>query len=260
MIMLQVAGFIFIHMCVFWAWYRWANNPSVVDVGWASGLTLSGLIYLFSQGVDFRTLVLSVILLLWGGRLGLYLWLTRIRQGKVDKRYMSLSEDWKIAKPLGFFLNFQLQGFLILIVSMPWFFAAKVTVSQPGLLDWAAVCLALFAIVMETIADLQLQAFKKQDSGQVCNQGLWALCRHPNYFFEWLVWCAFTLFALTHSFGWVAIVSPLTLYWVMTQVTGPMTERGSIKSRGKLYKRYQDNTPMFFPKYLTRLFAGKGGR
>jgi len=30
---------------------------------------------------------------------------------------------------------------------------------------------------------------KKEDKiNQVCNVGLWSCCRHPNYFFEWMVW------------------------------------------------------------------------
>lgn len=257
MIFLFVIGFVFLHMSAFWVWYRVAHNPSVIDIGWASGLTFSGLIYLNSQTLSLRSNFLSLILIIWGLRLGLYLWFTRIRHREVDKRYTALSEDWKIAKPLGFFLNFQLQGFFILIVSLPWLFASKALITTPNILDWFALILALFAIAMETLADYQLLLFKRKHSNTVCTRGLWSLCRHPNYFFEWLTWCAFTLFALTHPFGWLAITSPLTLYWLMTQVTGPLTEKGSIESRGELYLRYQKNTPMFFPKFLIPSFFRK---
>lgn len=248
MMIIWVGGFIFLHMSAFWLWYRLAHNPSVVDIGWASGLTLSGLIYLASHGITLRSTLLSLILILWGMRLGFYLWFTRIRHGEVDKRYQTLSDNWKIAKPLGFFLNFQLQGVLILIISLPWFFASKVEISTLGWFDWLALTLALFAIAMEGLADYQLHRFKQTSTNQVCNQGLWSLCRHPNYFFEWLTWCAFTLFAFSNPLGWIAIISPVTLYLIMTKVTGPMTEKGSIKSKGDLYLQYQKKTPMFFPK------------
>lgn len=246
--LIEIVYFIvFLHMCLVWCLYRYLKNPSVVDVGWASGLTLSGLIYLFSETCSTRTIILGVVLVLWGGRLGLYLWYNRIRLGHVDKRYTNLSDNWKIAKPLGFFLNFQLQGLLIMIVATPWYFSGKALIQSPNALDYFAIILAILALTGETIADNQLQNYKRAPSGLVCSIGLWHYTRHPNYFFEWLVWCAFSLFGFAHSYGYIGLISPLTLYLIMTKITAPMTEAGSIKSRGQAYLEYQKATPMFFP-------------
>ncbi|HRD69900.1 MAG TPA: DUF1295 domain-containing protein [Legionella sp.] len=247
MLILLVAVVLFIHMCVVWGIYRYLKNPSVVDVGWASGLTLSGLLYLWIPSISFRTLILGLILILWGARLGIYLWYTRIRLGHVDKRYTSLSSQWKIAKPLGFFLNFQLQALLILVISIPWYFSGTAEADRLTGLDYFALALAIGALVGETIADNQLQEFKQKNKGKVCDVGLWHYSRHPNYFFEWLIWCAFALFGFAHSYGLIGLISPLTLYLLMTQITGPMTEAESLKSRGKAYEEYQKSTPMFFP-------------
>lgn len=237
---------LFLHMCLFWVWYQCTNNPSVVDVGWASGLTLAGLLYLLSGALSWRSVVLGAALLLWGVRLGGYLWWTRIRHKKVDKRYLALSDNWKISKPLGFFLNFQLQGVLIFVISLPWYFTASASVFS--MLDAMGIALFLTALLLETTADRQLQDFKKQFPGEVCNQKLWRYSRHPNYFSDWLVWCAFTLFALSAPQGWIAIVSPIMLYLIMTRITAPMTEAGSLASRGERYRQYQQTTSMFFPR------------
>lgn len=242
-----IAVLISLHMTGIWIWYRISNNPSVVDVGWALGLTLSGLVILNVTPRTVRHDVFSVLLLLWGLRLAIYLWFTRIRKGIVDKRYLTLSQDWKIAKPLGFFLNFELQGLFILMLSVPWFFvylSANTTLSK---LDYVAVVLAIVALSAETLADYQLHVFKRAHPGKVCNQGLWFYSRHPNYFFEWLIWLAFSLFALSHPFGWLGLISPLTLYLLMTRITAPMTEDGSLQSRGQAYLDYQQVTPFFFP-------------
>ncbi|KTD49315.1 DUF1295 domain-containing protein [Legionella quateirensis] len=247
-LILIVYCILFIHMCLIWCLYRYLKNPSIVDVGWASGLTLSGLIYLFANPVSTRALILGSLLLLWGGRLGFYLWYTRIRIGHVDKRYINLSDHWKIAKPLGFFLNFQLQGLLIGIIVIPWYFCGASAVDALSSIDYLGILLAVIGLTGESMADLQLQKYKHAPSGPVCTLGLWYYSRHPNYFFEWLVWCAFTLFGLTHSIGFIGLISPLTLYLIMTQITGPMTEAGSIKSRGQAYIDYQKTTPMFFPR------------
>lgn len=252
MIFLLALSVMFLHMLLIWVWYLYRGNPSVVDVGWASGLTLIGFLYLYSQPLSYRSNSLSLLLLLWGGRLGLYLWLTRIRRGKIDQRYISLSEKWKMNKPLGFLLNFQLQGLLILIISLPWYFVSISDAQHLKWLDYFAIFLALISIILESIADRQLQKFKKQHSGKLCNTGLWGLSRHPNYFFEWLTWCSFAIFAFATTNGWLASISPLLLYVIMTRVTGPMTEAQSIKSKGNAYLEYQQNTPMFFPKLFRK--------
>lgn len=246
MIFLVVMAFIFIHMCVIWCLYRYLKNPGVVDVGWCSGLTLTGLLYLFSFPISLRNVLLSTILILWGARLGLYLWFSRIMKGIVDKRYLELSSHWKMAKPLGFFLNFQLQGLLIFIISLSWFYIAS-TAQELSWLDFIGIGIALIGIAGEALADYQLQQFKKEFPGAVCEQGLWNYSRHPNYFFECLVWGAFALIGLQHPYGVIGLISPLTLYLLMIKITGPMTEDGSIKARGNAYLEYQKHTNMFFP-------------
>lgn len=243
-----VALEIILAMTIAWLIYIYKKNPGVVDVAWGIVLTLSGLSYLLSKPLQPYSMVVSFILLIWGIRLSGFLWWTRIRKNEMDKRYVKISEGWTISKSIGFLANYQLQGFFIFIISLPFYFIAN----RPGAsflpLDYFASFLALFSILMETIADQQLEQWKKHRKGTLCNQGLWSLSRHPNYFFEWLTWCAFCLFALSHSFGWISIISPLCLYLIMTKITGPLTERGSIESKGDAYREYQNNTPMFFPK------------
>ncbi len=235
-------------MSLIWLWYRITNNPSVVDVGWASGLTLSGLIYLSQSPLSIRTVILGTALLMWGLRLGGYLWWARIRQKHVDKRYTALSNSWTIKKPLGFFINFQLQGLFIFIVSICWYFISLSTAKNITFVDIAALIFFIFALGLESLADFQLQQFKKSHPGQVCNQKLWRFSRHPNCFFEWLIWCSFTFFALPSPYGVLSLFSPLALYVIMVFITIPVTERESVKARGQDYIEYQSTTPQFFPK------------
>lgn len=254
LIIVIVAIYIFLHMFGAWGVYRLTNNPSVVDVAWGLGLMVSGLIYLWSQPMNARLIVISSLLILWGVRLSGYIWYTRIRKGIVDKRYLKLSEDWKIARPLGFFLNFELQGLFILIMSSVFFFAATQTYQAFSILDVFGVCLVLIGIIGESVADWQLHRFQSSHKAEVCKAGLWSYSRHPNYFFEWVVWCGFAVFGLKHTFGCVGLLSPLVLYYIMTRITGPLTEKGSLVKRGEAYLLYQRQTPMFFPfkKLLNR--------
>jgi steroid 5-alpha reductase family enzyme len=107
------------------------------------------------------------------------------------------------------------------------------------------------AYVGEVIADSQLEGFKGApgNRGKVCEVGLWAYSRHPNYFFEWLMWVGYALVALfSHPWGWVAFLSPLLMLWLVTKVTGiPPTEAQSLRSRGDAFRDYQRRVSPFVP-------------
>jgi steroid 5-alpha reductase family enzyme len=114
----------------------------------------------------------------------------------------------------------------------------------------AGLALFLIALTGEALADRQLAAFKRDSAnrGRVCDTGLWRYSRHPNYFFEWLVWVAFFVFALGSPWGWVAIIGPASILWLLLRVTGiPMNEEQNLRSRGDAYRRYQQSTSVFVP-------------
>ncbi|WP_234852434.1 DUF1295 domain-containing protein [Legionella maceachernii] len=230
-----------------WGLYRILKNPSVVDISWSLGLMISGLIYLSSTPFILRTLMIGFLLILWALRLAFYLWHTRIKKGHIDKRYIKLSTNWKISPSLGFFINFQLQGLLIFMISSVFFLISQSKVTHITLIDSFAFCIIAVGIMGETLADLQLQNFKFKHTKEVCNIGLWNYSRHPNYFFDWLSWMGFALIASQSNLGGLSFLSPLILYLIFTTITGPLTEKMSLESRGQKYIDYQKQTSMFFP-------------
>lgn len=245
--------YIVMQMCFIWIVYRLLKNPSVVDASWSIGLLMSGLIYLGSMPITQRSAVVGALITLWALRLAGYLWYTRILQGHIDKRYTELSNNWKINQSLGFFLNFQLQGLLIFIISFIFYLISNSNNSSLTLMDGMALVIVLVGVAGESVADLQLYRFKNQQKGGVCNIGLWNYSRHPNYFFDWLTWLGFTLFGIQSNRGYLGIVSILLLYVIFTRVTGPLTERSSVQSRGQKYIDYQNQTSMFFPWFKTKI-------
>ncbi len=245
MIFLLIEIFIFIHMSFFWLFYRILKNPTVIDVGWASALTLSGWFYVVLGNHSQISILSGLFLLVWGVRLGGYLWISRVSKGHQDKRYAKLSDSWKIAKDLGFFLNFQLQGVLVWLVSLSFYFISQRV--QTFWWDGLFLIMVVIGLMGESLADYQLQAYKRNPKEPLCQNGLWRYSRHPNYFFDWLSWLGFSFIGVSSSLGAIALISPITLYIIMNYVTGPMTEAGSLASRGKAYQRYQQQTNMFFP-------------
>ena len=85
----------------------------------------------------------------------------------------------------------------------------------------------LVSMIGEAIADLQLHNFKKNpaNAGKTCRAGLWKYSRHPNYFFEWLIWVGYAVFALGSPWGWIGLISPALILYFLLGVTGiPATE------------------------------------
>jgi steroid 5-alpha reductase family enzyme len=249
MLMILLVGLsLVLLMTAVWIIYRILANPSIVDVAWSIGHWLAGTLYLFAHGLHGRSMIVWLMLTIWALRLAGYLFWTRIRLGLVDKRYTQLSAQWRLAPAIGFFLNFQLQGLLILLTTSSLYFNSQVENQLLGWGDGAGMIAISIGVMFSTLADLQLARFVKTRTGQVCNVGLWRYSRHPNYFFEWLVWVGFALMAISATYGWLAIISPLTLYLIMTRITGPMTENGSVAAKGEAYRSYQKTTSMFFPR------------
>ena len=108
----------------------------------------------------------------------------------------------------------------------------------------------LLAIAGEALSDAQLAAFKGDPStaGKVCDRGLWRLSRHPNYFFEWLIWVAYFVFACGSPWGWLGILSPAIILTLLLRVTGiPITEEQLLRSKGEAYRADQRTTSVFVP-------------
>ena len=58
-----------------------------------------------------------------------------------------------------------------------------------SLLEIMGLSISVVALCLESLAVNFLRAMKRQGKhNQVCDVGLWRYCRHPNYFYEWMVW------------------------------------------------------------------------
>jgi steroid 5-alpha reductase family enzyme len=126
-------------------------------------------------------------------------------------------------------------------------------------IEWTALGLWLIGIAGESVADYQLKQFKADpaNKGKTCDAGLWNYSRHPNYFFEWLIWVSYFVFALGSPFGWVSLIAPLLMIYFLLKVTGiPATEEQALKTKGEAYRRYQQTTSAFIPWFKKPLKGG----
>ena len=236
-----------------WFIYLWKRNPAVVDLGWAIGLTLMGLAHNLSGDMFYSSkLLISLLVLFWGIRLGGYLFWTRLRLGKRDARYESLHRHSNIPAPLYFLIHYLIQACFQAAVGFVFIFTAQSTTfdsiyAKVGLMLW---CVGYGGSIA---ADAQLHRFRisPDNRGKVCQVGFWNYSRHPNYFFEILLWSGFALIGLPVRLGWLGLISPITLLLTMSLITGPISERQSLKSKPDAYRQYQETTSMIIPWFKT---------
>ena len=239
-------------MVVVWVFARRMNNAGIVDVGWSGSFApVAVFCGIFGSGHPMRNGLIAAMVCAWSLRLGSHLY-KRVMSHHPDEdpRYAALRVQFPRYTWLMFFGFFQLQAVLVGLLSLPVALACSNPSGGIGLFEVAGLALWIAAIGGEAVADAQLAAFRAQPSnrGRVCEFGLWKYSRHPNYFFEWLVWIAFSVFALGAPFGWAGLLSPLLMLYFLTCVTGiPPSEAHSLSSRGEAYRSYQQRTSPFIP-------------
>lgn len=231
---------------------RRLDNFGFVDVAWAFAFTPLVWFYaVAAPGWLPRRLALATLATIWSVRLGTHL-LRRVahHHPHEDRRYQQLRRDWSAnftAKMAGFF---QLQGLSIVLLGVPFLLPMLNVSASWSPWEFAGLALWTVAFAGESLADAQLAAFKRDpaNAGRICDTGLWRYSRHPNYFFEWLIWVAYFLCALGSPWGCFAVIAPATILYLLLRVTGiPMIEEQAARSKGDAYRRYQAATSVFVP-------------
>lgn len=234
------------------------NNYGIVDIVWSYAFAVLAIFYAVGgSGWPLRRGLIATLASLWSLRLGTHLYRRVMNHHPIeDGRYQQLRKNWAGNFPAMMFGFFQLQALSVVVLAAA--FALACLNPAPALqpLEVAGVILWLVAFGGEALADAQLAAFKRDpaNQGTVCTRGLWHYSRHPNYFFEWLIWVAYFVFALASPLGWIAVIGPLSILFLLLRVTGiPLTEEQAIRSKGAAYRRYQATTSAFIPWFPKKL-------
>jgi steroid 5-alpha reductase family enzyme len=202
-----------------------------------------------SGATEARGIMLLVLVLVWAGRLGPFLF-RRVRRAGKDDRFDAIKRSFT-----RLLMTWTLQA---LWVSLTLAAAlAAVTSTEPKGLDvFAFVGLAVWVIGFgfEATADLQKSRFRADpaNKGSFITLGLWSVSRHPNYFGEITLWVGIAIIALPVLRGWqyATLISPVFVYLLITRVSGvPLLEKKADATWGgqEAYEAYKRRTPMLVP-------------
>ena len=232
--------------------YR-TGNAGWVDVVWTLATGAGGAVCALApiQGApNLRQWLVAGLVAVWAIRLATHI-AARTAGRPEDVRYARFRQEWGAAfqRQMFGFLMIQAAAAALLTVSV--LVAARNPAPYLGITDYVGAALLAAAILGEAVADAQMRRFRAQaQHGAVCDTGLWAWSRHPNYFFEWLGWCSYPIIAIGAGWwpGWLALTGAAFMFWLLRYVSGvPPLEEAMLRSRRARFADYQSRVSIFFP-------------
>lgn len=235
------------------AWIeRRTSNSGWIDVVWTFGLggtgAVAGLLP-FGSGPLSRRLLVASLVLAWALRLGLHI-ARRTNGIAEDPRYAKLKRDWGSDAPRQMLRLLQLQALVSIPLALGIVLAAHNPAPWLGWRDLAGAAVFVAGLAGGTVADGQLRAFAHSGTGSICERGLWRWSRHPNYFFECLLWCSYAVVAPAagYPWGWLALLAPACITLLLTRISGiPPLEEHMLAKHGAAYRDYQRRTSALIP-------------
>jgi steroid 5-alpha reductase family enzyme len=238
-------------MVTVWVVSLIARDASLVDLVWGLGFVIVAWVaHLVGDGEASRSLLIAVLVTIWGLRLSGYLTWRNLGKGE-DPRYQAMRRKWGDRfwlVSLG--TVFVTQGVLMWIVALPVQLAAGA--AEPtnlGILAFVGVAVWVVGVLFESVGDLQLARFKADpdSEGQVMDRGLWRYTRHPNYFGDFCVWWGIFLVAAETGPARWGVIGPLVMSVLLMKYSGVGMLERSIGKRRPGYADYARRTSTFFP-------------
>lgn len=209
-------------------------------------LTVTLVALITAEERDLRTVLFAVLIILWAGRLGSFLF-RRVRRDGGDGRFDKIKLDF-----LRFLMAWMVQGLWVTLTAGAALAAMTSGAKEDlGIVGVIGLIVWIIGFAIEVTADRQKSAFRADpaNQGKFIDVGLWAWSRHPNYFGEITLWLGIAIMAVPVLQGlqYATLISPIFVFVLLNFVSGvPMLERRSDKKWGGQpdYEAYKAKTPV----------------
>ncbi|MBR4461913.1 MAG: DUF1295 domain-containing protein [Erysipelotrichaceae bacterium] len=204
---------------------------------------------LINHTLTAATTILSVLLMIYGYRLGGYI-LKRELTNKDYKKKLDSTGSTK-AMPLPVSLFMWAYSMLMYTAQTSAVSYRIINRSQDNLFVWLGIVIMALAILGEATADKQKSAAKKVNPKRFCDTGLYKYVRCPNYFSEIMFWIGVTVSGIGAVQGkqWIIVLIALCLITYIMYNSASRLELRHEKTYGldPEYQKYSDTVPLLFP-------------
>ncbi|KAJ4123199.1 hypothetical protein NW768_009727 [Fusarium equiseti] len=258
---------------------RYTDRVEGKDYLWASGMTLNAWwsaigSRVINDGLSvsqaWSSLGYSQKLLLlgataWGVRLTSRVVSRSLQRGEDDPRYAVKKTDpgfWNKA----LFTTFLPEAVAQTIIALPFTIPfrqvyecaqASPVVSYGHYIHALAVFLFSAGFTLETLADVQLESFKKNNDQGVNREGVWSIVRHPNYLGDALIHASFPILLLGSGILHpITALGPIANYIFLRYIGGDKENEESQAERyskhdvvkAEEFNEYREQKNSFWPK------------
>ena len=192
-----------------------------------------------------------IFFIIYGVRLGGFLFIREMKNAKYREKMAQAGGDMTVPVFVAFVM-WILFGILYVCQSAGLVYRYfNMDAASPGTFAYIGAVIALGGLVLEWAADSQKSAQKKKDPDMPAMEGLYRLCRCPNYFGEMLFWTGAIVSGIgsLHGAQWiVALIGYIEIIIVM--VSGAKRVEGRhIRNYGDKpeYNAYADSVPLLIP-------------
>lgn len=238
---------------VIFAFSRVHHNSSFYDAYWSVIPPLL-VVYWWARGpvgLDaWHCWLITLVVAIWAVRLTANWVRTFPGLHHEDWRYPMLKQRAGRAEFVVDFVAIHLIPTLQVFLGMVPVYVALTHGDALGWLTWVAFAVTLAAVVLETVADRQLQLFvSTAQPGAVMDRGVWGWSRHPNYLGELGFWFGLALFGLAAmpSGWWWMFAGTAAMLAMFLGASIPMMEKRSLERR-PAYVGVMDRVSMLVPR------------
>jgi steroid 5-alpha reductase family enzyme len=234
-----------------------ADNGSVFDPWWSilppfAALWLTGMSE--AESLTPRQVAVHAVMWFWGIRLTINWIVGWPGLQHEDWRYVRLAEVWPTPKWVVRLLAVEgAPTIFVWLGCLPLYPALTMGDASFGWIDGLALFIGLGAVGLELAADEQMRIFARtKQRGDLMDQGLWGLSRHPNYLGEVSFWVSMWLFAVAAAPGeWWVVIGPITMIVLFVAGSIPLIEKRS-RDRRPEWAGYESRVPALLPRIRAR--------
>lgn len=223
------------------------KNASVYDPYWSVQPLVIVIGFSINASFNLPRILALITVVLWGIRLTLNWAYTFNGITHQDWRYTMLKEKTGVFYPIVNFLGIHLFPTLVVylcVLPVAYLFRYNVVNEYFSIIFFIT---SVFAWVMQGIADIQMQKYRKERLTPFIRTGLWKYSRHPNYLGEILMWWSVSLLVLvTLQNHWFLFIGALVNNLMFMFVSIPMAEKRQMKLK-EGFLEYKKGTRMLLP-------------